>query len=73
MRNSETNEGTDIPCKHCGNMVYTMGDFATRCDGCGASISDTETGDVYKSDEKIIFSTPGGTIYETGRSHDTPL
>jgi len=70
MRNSETNEGTDIPCKHCGNMVYTMGDFATRCDGCGASISDTETGDVYKSDEKIIFSTPGGTIYETGSDHD---
>jgi len=64
MKDGETNEGTDIPCKHCGDLFYTMGDFTTRCDNCGASISDTENGDVYRSDEKIIFSTPGGTIYE---------
>jgi len=64
MRDSETNKGTDIPCENCGNLFYTMGDFSTRCDGCGASIADTGNGKVCKSDGKIIYSTPGGTIYE---------
>lgn len=64
MKDSETNQGTDKPCENCGNLFYTMGDFSTRCDDCGASISNTETGQVYKSDGKIVCSTPDGTIYE---------
>ena len=64
MRNSKK-EGTDIPCKCCGNKTYTVGDFTIRCDGCGASISNIENGDVYKSAGNIVFSTPNGTIYES--------
>lgn len=64
MKDSETNHGTDIPCENCGNLFYTMGDFTTRCDDCGASVADTETGKVYKSDGKFVCSTPGGTVYE---------
>jgi ribosomal protein S27E len=64
MRDSETNEGTDAPCQNCGTLYYTMGDFTTRCDNCGASIADTETGKCYTSGSKTIFSTPGGTPYE---------
>jgi hypothetical protein len=64
MRDSETNEGTDTPCQNCGGLLYTMGDFTTRCDDCGASIADTETGQCYNSGGKTVFSTPGGTCYE---------
>lgn len=64
MRDSETNKGTDAPCQNCGNLFYTTGDFSTRCDDCGASIADTETGQVYKSGDKVVHSTPGGTYYE---------
>jgi hypothetical protein len=67
MKDSETNKGTDTPCENCGNLFYTQGDFTTRCDECGASIADTENGMVYKSGEKIVCSTPGGTIYEHAR------
>lgn len=64
MRDSETNEGTDAPCENCGGIYYTMGDFSTRCNECDASIADTEMGKVYRSEGRIIHSTPGGTVYE---------
>lgn len=63
MRNSEDNKGTEAPCENCGGRFYTMGDFTTTCDECSASIADTETGKVYKSDGKVVFSTSGGTCY----------
>ncbi len=64
MKDSETNKGTDTPCENCGNLFYTMGDYTTRCDDCGASIADNENGKVFRSDGKIVYSTPGGTLYE---------
>jgi len=64
MKDSKTNRGTDIPCENCGNMFYTMGDFSTRCDNCAASVADVDKGTVYKDDGKIVYSTPGGTVYK---------
>lgn len=62
MRDSETNEGTDVPCQHCGNLFYTMGDFATKCDDCGASIANTETGETYTSDGKAVLCCQFGEL-----------
>ena len=60
MRDNETNEGTDVPCQNCGNLYYIAGDFSTKCDDCGASIADTETGAVYKSEGKTVYCAQFG-------------
>ena len=64
MKDAETYKGTDIPCEKCGNTLYHMGNFSTKCCGCGASIIDVDTGKTYKSGGKTIYTTPGGTYFE---------
>lgn len=41
-------------CKLCGGEIV-VGDFATECLGCGASIADVETGEPYYLDGKPVY------------------
>lgn len=44
----------EIKCRACGHIGIIVGDCATECEKCGASV-DMETGEPYKSDGKIVY------------------
>ncbi len=47
-------EYKEIKCGACGHIGVTVGDCATECDSCGASV-DMDTGEPFKdSDGKIV-------------------
>lgn len=52
-----------VKCSNCGSYDITIGSFATRCNGCGASV-DPDTGEAYMDSQtgKVIKTAQFGGI-----------